>query len=135
MGVIDEFVNLHDESATNLNNLLDAVLPPLIISLIAAMKNDQIRCRYLMILSKFGWNDQDQIFTKSLNVNDLMKLSDEFCAIHLNERDMMESSSKLLWSNKAEKTMVVTFKGRDVLKRHRMQNRTNSNALPPAPPN
>merc|ERR1712039_418249 len=116
---------------------LDALAEP-IVELLQKTKNEQIRCRYLMILSKYGWNDQHRMFTKTLTSNDMMKFADELRAIHLSEKDMMESASKLLWSSKAEKTMVVTHRGRDVLKRHRMQKKANANnnnkALPPAPP-
>merc|ERR1712141_959627 len=84
--------------------------------------------RYGMILKKYGWNELSQRFTKKVNVNEIMKLSDELCAVHLSAADMANSSSKLLWSNKAEKTMVITPKGKDVLKRHRMQTMQQRNA-------
>ena len=61
----------------------------------------------------------------------MMKLSDDLCAIHLSTQDMINSSSKLLWSSKAEKTMVVTPKGRDVLKRHRSQKKSADSLSPP----
>ena len=95
-----------------------------------------VKSSYAMILTKFCCNSDSLRFTKKLDVNDLMKLSDELCAVHLSEQDMLYSASKLLWSSKAEKTMVCTVKGRDVLKRHRAQKRKereNHNAPPKLP--
>eukprot|EP00486_Rosalina_sp_Unknown_P001704 CAMPEP_0201567638 /NCGR_PEP_ID=MMETSP0190_2-20130828/8207_1 /ASSEMBLY_ACC=CAM_ASM_000263 /TAXON_ID=37353 /ORGANISM="Rosalina sp." /LENGTH=266 /DNA_ID=CAMNT_0047987845 /DNA_START=1176 /DNA_END=1976 /DNA_ORIENTATION=- len=122
------------ENNKPLKKLLDVTLPPLIDKLIEKMEEANehtLKSRYSMILQKYGWNQAQLIFTKNVNVNDMMKLSDDLCAIHLSKQDMINSSSKLLWSSKAEKTMVVTPKGRDVLKRHRSQKRSDSSLTPP----
>jgi len=135
---IDAFVNEHNKIKSKavdsveveddgaLKALLDESLPPSIETLMRSMDEQSqhtVKSRYAMILTKFGWNGDSLRFTKKLDVNDLMKLSDELCAVHLTKAQMLESASKLLWSSKAEKTMVCTVKGRDVLKRHRAQKR------------
>lgn len=52
-------------------------------------------------------------------LNDLMTLSDELCSIHLTDEEMQRVSSKLLWSNKAEKTMILSQMGTSKLKAYR----------------
>eukprot|EP01083_Nonionella_stella_P032488 88946_1 len=122
-------INSNNSNTVNVDTLLDKTLRPLIISLLQSLSDQQhhqtqMKAKYQMILTKYGWNMQQGIFTKKLNVNDIMKFTDDLCATHLSEQDMMNSKSKLLWSSKAEKTMVVTPKGRDILKRHRSQKRS-----------
>lgn len=154
---MDTFVNDNNKIQNNnedenkvLDQLLDKTLPPLIRSLLGKMEENSqhtVKSRYEMIMTKYGWHLKLEAFTKKVNVNEIMKFSDELCAVHLSALDMANSSSKLLWSNKAEKTMVCTPKGREVLKRHRSQRRaalmaaksaanapSNSNAAKHAPP-
>ena len=130
----DDADNDSMENNKPLKKLLDVTLPPLIMKLLSNMSEANehtLKSRYSMTLQKYGWNSNQCIFTKNVNVNDMMKLSDDLCGIHLSKQDMINSSSKLLWSSKAEKTMVVTPKGRDVLKRHRSQKKSDSSLTPP----
>ena len=54
-----------------------------------------LESRCSMILQKYGWNSNQCIFTKIVNVNDMMNLSDNLCGLHSSTQDVINASSKL----------------------------------------